>query len=122
VEIADGTTSNYFLTTFGRSPRETVCACEVRTEPTLSQALHLLNGETVERKIAAGGVVARMLAEKKKPGEILRALYVRCYVREPSADESQRLLALVARGPTKRQALDDAFWAILNSREFVFNH
>jgi hypothetical protein len=122
VEIADGTTTNYFLTTFGRSPRETVCACEVRTEPTLSQALHLLNGETVERKITAGGVVARMLAEKKKPGEILRALYVRCYVREPSADESQRLLALVARGPSRRQALDDAFWAILNSREFVFNH
>ena len=79
-EIADGTTTNYFLTTFGRSPRETVCACEVRTEPTLSQALHLINGETVEQKITAGGVVSRMLAEKKTPAEILRTLYIRCYV------------------------------------------
>ena len=35
VQIADGATSDYFLTTFGRSPRETVCACDVRTEPTL---------------------------------------------------------------------------------------
>ena len=42
VQIADGATSDYFLTTFGRSPRETVCACDVRSEPTLSQALHLL--------------------------------------------------------------------------------
>ena len=41
-------------TTFGRSPRETVCACDVRSEPTLSQALHLLNGETVQNKIRGG--------------------------------------------------------------------
>ena len=44
VQIADGGTSDYFLTTFGRSPRDTVCAAEAKTEPTLSQALHLLNG------------------------------------------------------------------------------
>ena len=50
VQIADGSTSNYFLTTFGRATRETVCACEVKTEPTLSQALHLLNGDTVARQ------------------------------------------------------------------------
>ena len=50
VQIADGATTDYFLTTFGRSPRETVCACDVRTEPTLSQALHLLNGDTVHRQ------------------------------------------------------------------------
>ena len=122
VQIADGTTTNYFLTTFGRSPRETVCACEVRTEPTLSQALHLINGDTVEQKIAAGGVISRMLAEKKTPAAILRALYTRCYGREPSADELRRLLGLVARQKSKAQALGDVFWAILNSREFVFNH
>src|SRR5690606_20848643 len=51
VQIADGRTSNYFLTTFGRSPRETVCATEAKTEPTLSQALHMLNGNTIGGKI-----------------------------------------------------------------------
>jgi hypothetical protein len=63
-----------------------------------------------------------MLAEKKTPAAILRALYTRCYGREPSADELRRLLGLVARQKSKAQALGDVFWAILNSREFVFNH
>ena len=50
VQIADGNTSTYFLTTFGRASRLTVCSCEVKMDPNLSQALHLLNGETVNRK------------------------------------------------------------------------
>ena len=45
VQIADGSVSTYFLTTFGRPQRETVCSCEVRLEPTLSQSLHLMNGQ-----------------------------------------------------------------------------
>ena len=65
VQIADGTTSNYFLKTFGRATRETPCSCEVSMQPNLSQALHLINGETVERKIAAGGLVQGMIAAKK---------------------------------------------------------
>src|SRR5262249_32648021 len=47
VQVADGTSSNYFLTSFGRSLRTTVCAAEATTEPTLSQALHLINGDTL---------------------------------------------------------------------------
>ena len=54
VQIADGGSSTYFLTTFGRATRETVCSCEVKMEPTLSQALHLLNGDTVNAKIKQG--------------------------------------------------------------------
>jgi len=65
VQIADGGTSNYFLTTFGRATRETVCSCEVKMEPNLSQALHLLNGSTVQQKVSQGGIVKRMLDEKK---------------------------------------------------------
>ncbi len=56
VQIADGTRSTYFLTTFGRATRETACSCEVKMEPTLSQALHLLNGGTVNDKIKQGGL------------------------------------------------------------------
>ena len=55
VQIADGTTSSYFLTTFGRATRETVCSCEVKMEPTLSQALHLINGKTGQRQAQGGG-------------------------------------------------------------------
>ena len=122
VQIADGATSDYFLATFGRSPRETVCACDVRNEPTLSQALHLLNGETVQNKIREGQVIQHLLAAKKSPEEILRILFVRCLSREPVADEVDKLKKLVEGQPKPAEVLEDIFWSLLNSREFCFNH
>src|SRR5205085_3937961 len=62
VQIADGNTGTYFLKTFGRASRTTVCSCEVKIDPNLSQALHLLNGDTLQSKIEQGGVVKKMLA------------------------------------------------------------
>ena len=122
MQIADGATSDYFLTTFGRSPRETVCACDVRNEPTLSQALHLLNGDTVQNKIREGQVIQHLLAAKKSPEEIIRTLYVRCLGREPAADELDKLKKLVEGQPKPAEVLEDIFWSLLNSREFCFNH
>src|SRR5439155_10774711 len=71
VEIADGRTTTYFLTTFGRATRETPCSCEVKMEPNLSQALHLLNGDTVNAKIANGGLVKKLLKEGHGRGEMV---------------------------------------------------
>src|SRR5438046_5254451 len=81
VQIADGSISTYFLSTFGRATRETVCSCEVKLEPTLSQSLHLLNGDTTTQKIAGGGLIAKRLAEKKPPEQIIEELYIRCVSR-----------------------------------------
>ena len=122
VQIADGQISTYFLTTFGRPTRDTVCSCEVRLEPTLSQSLHLLNGDTVASKISAGNLIGKMLAEKKPPAYVIEQLYLRCVSRPPRPEEMTKLLAAVEANPNKQQALEDVFWAILNSREFMFNH
>jgi len=122
VQIADGGTSNYFLTTFGRSRRTTVCACESKTEPNLSQALHLLNGNTTQAKVTKGGVVKRMLDEKKTPEQIVSELYVRCLSRQPTPEETTNLMAVVSASANPQQGLEDVFWALLNSREFIFNH
>lgn len=125
VQIADGNTSNYFLTTFGRATRATVCSCEVKMEPNLSQALHLLNGEATHNRINQGKVVPTLLDQGKSPEEIIRHLYTRTLTREPTSTEMEKLTAAVAEGKDRKeqaQILADIFWALLNSKEFIFNH
>ena len=122
VQIADGATSTYFLTTFGRATRETACSCEVKMEPTLSQALHLMNGDTTNNKIQQGGLIAALQKEKVPPEQIVEKLYIRALSRKPTADEAAALKSLFVEGSDHKRALDDIFWALLNSREFLFNH
>ncbi|HWE40279.1 MAG TPA: DUF1553 domain-containing protein, partial [Isosphaeraceae bacterium] len=122
VQIADGARSTYFLTTFGRATRETVCSCEVKMEPTLSQALHLLNGDTVNAKIKQGGLVPKLMSTRKYPEERLMELYVRCLSRKPTPEELEKLQPHFGEGADQARALEDVFWALLNSREFLFNH
>ena len=122
VQIADGNVSNYFLTTFGRATRESVCSCEVKLEPTLSQSLHMLNGDATTQRIRQGGLVPKRLAEKKPQDAIVEELYLRTLVRRPSPIEVDRLRAAMTEEPDKAKGLEDVFWALMNTREFVFNH
>jgi len=121
IQIADGRVNNYFLTTFGRATRETVCSCEVVMEPSLSQALHLLNGDTTNKRIKQGKVIANDLKNGKKPDEIIDDLYLRCYSRSPRDSEKANLLASLDMN-NPQEGLEDIFWALLNSKEFIFNH
>lgn len=126
VQIADGTTSNYFLQTFGRATRETVCSCEVKRDPSLSQALHLLNGETVGSKIAEGALIKKALDAGKTDDQIVSDLYVRCLSRYPESSEvlavKSQLANVNGQSAGRSQVLNDLFWALLNSKEFIFNH
>jgi hypothetical protein len=124
VQIGDGSVANYFLTTFGRSPRATVCDCEASTEPSLSQALHLLNGDTVHRKIEQSRIVKTWLeTDKLEPKQVLDRIYLRSLSRLPEKAEREAAEAMLAEKDANAQAvLEDVFWAVLNGREFVFNH
>lgn len=122
VQIADGRTSNYFLTTFGRSQRETVCSCEATTSPTLSQALHMLNGSATQGKISQGKLVEGWVKEGLSEDAIIEKIFIRCLSRKPSAEEREKLLATMKEEANKQRGLEDIFWAVLNSREFMFNH
>lgn len=126
VQIADGSSSNYFLDTFGRSPRMTVCEGEATTQPSLSQALHLLNGNSVHNKIEQSKQVKTwMVDEQLSPSDVLNRIYVRSLSRPVTDAESQQLLSEmddIESGQKQQEYLSDIYWAVLNSREFVFNH
>jgi hypothetical protein len=97
VQIHSGEVSTYFLTTFGRAPRETACSCEVNREANLSQALHLVNGDTITQKIAQGKLIAGLIAEKKSSEQIIEEMYIRTLCRKPTAIESKKLVEIVKR-------------------------
>lgn len=125
VQIADGNTSTYFLRTFGRSTRETVASTEVKMDPSLSQSLHLLNGETSHQRIINGKLVKTMVQQKKSPTEIIDYLYITCLSRPPTEKEQQKLMTHlegITDQKIQTQILEDIFWALLNSKEFIFNH
>jgi hypothetical protein len=122
VEIPDGNTATYFLTTFGRASRTTVCSCEVKVDPNLSQALHLLNGNTLQRKIEQGQLVKKLLSQGQTPEQIIETLYLRCFSRKPTAEEANKLKQFLTPEAKTEQVLNDVFWSLLNAKEFVFNH
>jgi len=122
VQIADGNTGTYFLRTFGRASRTSVCSCDVKVDPNLSQALHLLNGDTLQTKIEQGAVVKKLLKEGKCRDVIISELYLRCFSREPTQQELAKLQAFFKDDEKPERVLNDVFWSLLNAKEFVFNH
>lgn len=122
VQIADGKTSTYFLTTFGRSPRTTVCEAEASTDPSLSQALHLLNGSSTQGKIQQGKLINGWLEQGQSVQEIINRIFVRALSREATQHELETLIKMVSEAGNNQLGLEDAYWAVLNSREFMFNH
>ena len=116
---------SYFLDVFDRPKRVSVCECERSTSATLAQVLLLSNSEEMENKIAAGeGRIARMLKAKMTDDEMIDELFLAARGRFPKAAEKQRAKAHVesaAKGDHPK-ALEDLLWALVNSREFLFNH
>ena len=117
------TAGDSFFETFGRTARQSVCACDTKTESTLSQTLHLVAGDTVLNQIRAGRVVERGLGQKVAPEALLEDLFLRTLSRKPTAVENTQLAAIVSSAEGKPELVyQDIFWSLLNSSEFIFNH
>lgn len=111
-----------FFATFGRSSRASVCACETKKEPTLSQTLHMAVGDTVRDRIAGNAAIKQYLESDKSPAEIVKVLYIRALGRQPTAREATSLRELVGDATKDASVYEDIFWSLLNSTEFAFNH
>ena len=126
---------NYFLTVFGRPESSSACECERSMDASLSQSLHLLNAKDIQDRLAAATSRAgKMAQDGGRPEETkLRDLYRVAYSRDPEPAELKLASEYVGRkvasakddaGRTKarREAYEDTLWALLNTKEFLFNH
>jgi hypothetical protein len=123
IQLPDTRVRSYLLDVFGRPPRQVTCECERTVQPNIAQALHLLNGEFLNRKIAApAGRVEALLRAKAPLPKVVEELYLVTLSRPPRPDEVKKALGWIADAPTPREGAQDLLWVLLNSREFQFNH
>ena len=128
VQLYDSAVENYFLQTFGRNQRRITCECERSDEPSMVQVLHISNGQTINDKLQAdAGRVTELLklrAAGMSEAALLDEIYLSCLARFPTESERANLLELLPPAGTgdEREVLEDVFWAIVSSREFLFNH
>jgi hypothetical protein len=125
LQLPDTKVFSYFLKTFGRPDREKTCDCERTSEPSMTQVLHLANGETLNQKLTAKeGVLSRFVADNKAPEAMVEEAFLSSLARFPTDKERTRLGQAIAdaNAAERRAALEDAYWAILSTREFLFNH
>lgn len=121
IEIPDAEYPDYFLNTFAKPRRTSVCECERSPDANLAQALHTLNGDILTTKIAAkGSRVDRLLAEKKSHPEIVTELYYVTLCRAPSPPELAAAERLLAEYPSPKECYEDLLWALINSKGFLF--
>jgi len=118
-------TGDFVLDTFGQSPRKTVSACDTRTEPSLSQVMHLLVGDTTGPRVhtaaTSSGVLKTIIDGESTPEGVIEAIFIRVLSRRPTTAEMETMLKLVAE--VKPPAVyEDIFAGLIDSSEFLFNH
>ena len=116
---------SYFLETFGR-PNDRDKIAEREDQPNMAQAMHLISGDTIDRKITAkGGALDRLMADDSLSNDgIVERLFWATLVRPPTEGELSLALAPIrAEGSSaRRRAFEDTLWGIFNSKGFLFNH
>jgi hypothetical protein len=124
VRLPDNGFNSYFLTVFGRPESASACECERSAEANLAQSLHLLNSSEIQGKLTNGGGSAAKLARdtQRAHEEKVRELYLLAFSREPQPDELSVAVAHLSKAQNVQQAYEDVVWALINTKEFLFNH
>ena len=122
--VPDSTTGDRVLDTFGQSARGSVCACDTKTDPSLSQVMHFLVGDTAGPRVhtaATSGVLKKIIDDHSTPEHVVEAIFIRVLSRRPTSDEMAAMLKIVAENKPPA-VYEDIFAGLLNSSEFMFNH
>jgi hypothetical protein len=125
LQLPDSNIASYFLKSFGRADRVATCECERTNEPSMAQALHIANGDTMNAKLAEkNNRLDALLASKQPDEKIIEEAYLLTLTRPPSAKEKQKATELLAtaKPEERRVTLEDLFWSLMSSKEFLFNH
>ncbi|HSI12062.1 MAG TPA: DUF1553 domain-containing protein [Chthoniobacter sp.] len=126
LQLPDSHTVSYFLNSFGRPNRVSTCECERTNEPSMAQALHIANGDTLNQKLAAkDNRVDQLLASGKSDAALADEIYLLALSRLPSEPERAGLTKALAEATSpaeKRPIVEDVFWSVMSTREFLFNH
>ncbi|MCX6369546.1 MAG: DUF1549 and DUF1553 domain-containing protein [Armatimonadetes bacterium] len=122
-ELPDTTTGSYFLDLFGRPARNIVCQCERQDAPNLGQLLHFMNGKGINEKLASkSGRIAKLIEAKTPDEKLVQELYLASVSRLPDPDETFDAVMSLREAKDKGKEAEDILWALLNSKEFLFNH
>ncbi|QDU27631.1 hypothetical protein ETAA8_27190 [Anatilimnocola aggregata] len=127
IQVPDPGVSSSFLAMFGRSDRVTACACERSGEVTLPQLLHLQCGDGLTQKLnQPESRLKQLLTAKLDNGPLARSIFLSALAREPRPAELQAIETALGDAKTddasREEAVRDLFWAVLNTKEFAFNH
>lgn len=123
IDVTDPSNTNQILDAFGRCPRTNACAAAPKPSLSLGQALMLIGGDIIENKVEnLNGYLASARKLELEPEELVENLYLRTICRPPTPAEVSRWTAELKQGSSRPEVAEDLFWALLNSREFAFNH
>jgi hypothetical protein len=125
LQLADSNVESYFLSAFGRPERVITCDCERSNEPSMKQVLHLYNGDTINAKLrAAGNRIEAIVSSGESDEQVIEEAYLSTLSRFPTEQEKTELLAVFAESSAdeRRLVIEDLYWGLLSSREFLFNH
>jgi hypothetical protein len=124
IELPDPSFDSYFLDVFGRPERAIACECERSADPNLGQALHLMNGDLINRKLSQPDArLSRILKDPRLTDTtLIQSLYKLTFARPATDDELDTARRLIAEAPNRAAGAQDLLWGLMNSKEFLFNH
>jgi hypothetical protein len=123
-QLPDANSENAFLRLFGKAQRMEACECERDTGSNMLQALHFLNSKSImDRLKNPNARPAKLIAQKLMDQEIVTETYLWLLARHPSdAEMKVSLKYLQTHAQQRTEAVQDLFWALLNSRDFKLLH